>query len=85
MPFNMASSLPTTEPEVLRQEVAQLRAQNRWLELRVKDLEGRLYGPQSERRPSSEDSNNLEWEQLLRDAQALAPAPTTPASPASLP
>lgn len=75
----MASSLPTTEPEALRQEVAQLRAQNRWLELRVKDLETQLFGRKSERRASPEDPNNLEWEQLLQDAQALAPAAADPA------
>jgi transposase len=79
MPFNMASSLSTTEPESLRQEVAQLRAQNRWLELRVKDLERQLFGRKSERRASPEDANNLEWEQLLKDAQALAPATVEPA------
>ena len=82
MPFNMASSLPTSEPEALRQEVAQLRVQNRWLELRVKDLETRLFGRQSERRASPQDANNLEWEELLKDAQALAPTPTPTASPA---
>jgi transposase len=70
----MAPSLPTSEPESLRQEVTQLRAQNRWLELRVKDLETQLFGRKSERRSSSEDTNNLEWEQLLKDAQALTPA-----------
>jgi transposase len=68
--------------------VEQLRAQVRWLELRVKDLETQLFGRKSERRPGApEDSNNLEWEQLLKDAQTLATAATTapivPSEPAA--
>jgi len=79
----MASSLPTAEPETPPQQVEQLRAQIRWLELRVKDLEARLFGRQSERRASPQEANNLEWEQLLKDAQVLAPATTTPTPTAS--
>lgn len=78
MPFNMASSLPAPEPKTPPQEVEQLRAQIRWLELRVKDLETRLFGRKSERRASPEDSNNLQWDQVLQEAESLAPAPITP-------
>jgi len=78
----MASSLPTSEPEVPRHETAQLRAHNRCLELRVMGLETQLFGRKSERCSSPYDANKLEWEQLLRDAQALAPTPMTPVASA---
>jgi len=79
----MASSLSTPEPKTPAQEVEQLRAQVRWLEVRVKDLERMLFGQKSERRPSPEDSNNLQWDQLLQDAAALAPAPAAPTQTAA--
>lgn len=77
----MASSLPASAPKTPAQEVEQLRAQIRWLELRVKDLETQLFGRKSERRASPPDANNLEWEQLLQDTQALAPVAVEPAVP----
>jgi transposase len=83
MSFNMAPSLSTTEPEALRQEVTQLRAQNRWLELRVKDLETQLFGRKSEQRRGPAEDNNLEWAELLAAAQALAP--TLPPAPVKSP
>ena len=54
--------------------MAGLRAQVRWLELRVKDLETQLFGRKSEQRRGGEE-NNLVWAELLEAAQALAPTP----------
>lgn len=66
--------------------MAGLRAQIRWLELRVKDLETQLFGRKSEQRRGPADENNLEWAELLGEAQALAPTPPVePASPAKSP
>jgi len=60
--------------------VAGLRVQNRWLELRVKDLETQLFGRKSEQRRGAPDETNLEWTELLGEVQALAS--TLPAEPA---
>lgn len=66
--------------------MADLRAQIRWLELRVKDLETQLFGRKSEQRRGPADENNLEWAELLGAAQALAPSPPVePAPPAKSP
>jgi transposase len=62
--------------------VAGLRAQVRWLELRIKDLDTQLFGRKSEQRRGGED-NNLVWAELLGAAQALAPTP--PPAPAKSP
>ena len=63
--------------------MAGLRAQIRWLELRVKDLETQLFGRKSEQRRGPADDNNLEWAELLGAAQALASSPPVEvASPA---
>jgi len=70
-------SSPTTtavDPEFLRQELQREQAKSRWLELRVKDLEAQLYGRKSERRGGLAPDDNLAWEDLLTEAQALAPA-----------
>jgi hypothetical protein len=61
-------------------EVAALRAQVRWLELRVKDLETQLFGRKSEQRRGAGEDNNLEWSELLAAAQALAPTPPPPSA-----
>jgi transposase len=88
-------TLPTTappDPEFLRQELAREQAKNRWLELRVKDLETQLYGRKSERRGGLPTDDNLSWDELLKEAQALAPtaepvpvAPTARAPKTGLP
>lgn len=75
----MAASEPTPAPETLLTQVTELRAQNRWLELRVKDLETQLFGRKSEQRRGAAEENNLEWKELLGEAQALAAiAPVEP-------
>ena len=75
----MASPVPAPTAENLLAEVAELRTQNRWLELRVKDLETQLFGRKSEQRRGPAAENNLEWEELLAAAQALAPTAPPPA------
>jgi transposase len=66
--------------------VVKLQAQNRWLELRVKDLETQLFGRKSERGRGQGEDNNLEWKDLLAEVQALAPAqPSEPAAPLKSP
>ena len=77
----MVSSSSVLAPENLLTQVTQLRAQNRWLELRVKDLETQLYGRKSEQRRSPEGENNLEWKELLGAAESLAPAPAAQPEP----
>jgi len=64
----------SSAPEFLRQELQREQAKNRWLELRVKDLETQLYGRKSERRGGLPPDDNLCWAELLQAAQALAPA-----------
>jgi transposase len=77
----MESPAPAPDTEKLLAEVAGLRVEKRWLELRVKDLETQLFGRKSEqRRGDPAGDNNLEWEELLGAAQALAPTPV-PAAP----
>ena len=77
----MESPVPAPDTEKLLAEVAGLRVEKRWLELRVKDLETQLFGRKSEqRRGDPAGDNNLEWEELLGAAQALAPTPV-PAAP----
>lgn len=71
----MESPVPAPAAENLLAQVAELRTQNRWLELRVKDLETQLFGRKSEQRRGPADDNNLEWQELLGEAQALAPTP----------
>ena len=68
----------TPEPENLLAQVVELRVQNRWLELRVKDLEVQLFGRKSEQRRSPAEENNLAWAELLAAAQALAPTGAAP-------
>jgi hypothetical protein len=70
----MAAQESTSQPQTPPEQVEQLRAQVRWLELRVKDLETQLFGRKSERRALVADDNNLTWEQLLKETQTLAPA-----------
>jgi transposase len=71
-----------SDPEFLQQELQREQAKNRWLELRVKDLETQLYGRKSERRELATD-DNLAWDELLKEAQTLVPAAeTVPVAPA---
>jgi transposase len=77
----MELPVPAPAAENLLAQVAELRTQNRWLELRVKDLETQLFGRKSEQRRGPADENNLEWKELLGAAQALAPA-APPVAPA---
>jgi len=49
----MSLALSTQKTEDLPAKVAQQQAQIRWLELRVKDLETRLFGKKSEKRSGS--------------------------------
>jgi transposase len=79
----MESPVPAPAAENLLAQVAEQRAQIRWLELRVKDLETQLFGRKSEQRRGGTEENNLEWAELLGAAQALAPTP--PAPPAKAP
>ncbi len=79
----MESPVPAPAAENLLAQVVELRTQNRWLELRVKDLETQLFGRKSEQRRGPADDNNLEWQELLGEAQALAP--TAPALVAKSP
>jgi transposase len=79
----MESPIPAPATENLLTQVAEQRAQIRWLELRVKDLETQLFGRKSEQRRGAPEENNLEWAELLGAAQALAPTP--PAPPAKSP
>ena len=74
----MALPVPAPATENPPAEVAVLRAQVRWLELRVKDLETQLFGRKSEQRRGAGEDNNLEWAELLAAAQALAPTPPPP-------
>jgi len=74
---------PVPAAENLHSEVEKLRAENRWLELRVKDLETQLYGRKSEQRRGPAGDDKQEWMELLGAAKALAPE--TPVSePAKL-
>jgi len=77
----MSPSISPPAPETLFTQVTELRAQNRWLELRVKDLETQLFGRKSESRRGPAEENNLEWKELLGEVQALAPTP--PVAPAT--
>lgn len=79
----MASCPATPTAENPLAQVADLRAQVRWLELRVKDLETQLFGRKSEQRRGPARDNNLEWEELLGAATPLAadPVPAPPKSP----
>jgi transposase len=70
----IAHAPTASDPEFLRQELGREQAKNRWLELRVKDLETQLYGQKSERRGGLEPDDNLTWDELLKEAQTLAPA-----------
>lgn len=82
--MTMESPVPMPAAENLLAQVAELRTQNRWLELRVKDLETQLFGRKSEQRRGPTGENNLEWKELLGEAQALAPA-APPVAPAKSP
>jgi transposase len=73
----MPAPVIASEPEKLLTKVVEQQAQIRWLELRVKDLETQLFGRKSEQRRGAVAENNLEWEELLGAAQALAPTPPT--------
>ena len=79
----MAPVAPAPNAEDLPAKVAQQQAQIRWLELRVKDLEIQLYGKKSEQRRGGEEDGNLQWEELLGEVRALAPA--EPDAPAKAP
>ena len=70
----MAPVAPAPNAEDLPAKVAQQQAQIRWLELRVNDLEIQLYGKKSEQRRGGEEDGNLQWEELLGEVRALAPA-----------
>jgi transposase len=74
----MVLPVPVPATENPPAEVAVLRAQVQWLELRVKDLETQLFGRKSEQRRDAGEDNNLEWAELLAAAQALAPTPPPP-------
>ncbi len=81
-----AAAATSSDPEFLRQELQRSEAKSRWLELRVKDLETQLYGRKSEQRRGSADDDTLTWDELLKEAQTLAPAnEPAPASPQSAP
>ena len=69
----METSTPTPAAENLHSEVEKLRAEKRWLELRVKDLETQLYGRKSEQRRGPTGDDKQEWMELLGEAKALAP------------
>ena len=71
----MASCPATPTAENPLAQVADLRAQVRWLELRVKDLETQLFGRKSEQRRGPAGDNNLEWKELLGEATPLAASP----------
>ena len=71
--MSLVSSTP--KDEALLAKVAGQQAQIRWLELRVKDLETQLYGRKSEQRRGLAEENNLEWKEMLAQAQALAAVP----------
>lgn len=81
----MVAPAPVPDTERLLAEVTALRVEKRWLELKVKDLETQLYGRKSERRGDPAGDDNLQWEELLGAARALAPEPaaeaTQPKSP----
>lgn len=78
----MADQTPTPPQPTSPEQVEQLRAQVRWLELRVKDLETQLYGRKSERRAVDSDDDDLAWDELLKEAQTLAPtAEPVPVAP----
>jgi len=81
----MPTVAPSPAAEDLPAKVVQQQAQIRWLELRVKDLEIQLYGKKSEQRRGDEDDGNLQWEELLGEVRALAPAPAEPDAPAKAP
>lgn len=76
---------PEPKAEDFPAKVAQQQAQIRWLELRVKDLEIQLYGKKSETRRTSEADNNLQWEELMGEVRALAPAAEESPSAAKAP
>lgn len=71
----MTSPEPTSDATPPGPKVEELKAQVRWLELRVKDLETQLFGRKSEGRRGPAEENNLEWQELLGEVQALAPTP----------
>jgi transposase len=75
----MAPTLQPPTPDAPEPKVAQLQAQVRWLELRVKDLETQLFGRKSEQHRGHAEENNLEWKELIGAAQSLAPVAPTPA------
>ena len=68
----MSATTPPSD-ELLAKVTAQ-QSQIRWLELRVKDLETQLYGRKSEQRRSAAPDDNLQWDELMQDVRALAPA-----------
>ena len=73
MPVIMQSPVQAPAAENLLSEVEKLRAEKRWLELRVKDLETQLYGRKSEQRRGPAGDDRQEWMELLGEAKALAP------------
>jgi len=79
----MESPAPVPAAENLHSEVEKLRAEKRWLELRVKDLETQLYGRKSEQRRGPAGDDRQEWLELLGEAKVLAPE-TPGSAPAKL-
>jgi len=65
----------------LPQKVASLREQNRWLELRIKDLEMQLFGRKSEKSRTPPDDNLLLAE-IIPAASAATAVVNEPAAPA---
>jgi hypothetical protein len=76
----MLHTSSTSTDEALLAQVVGLRTQNHWLELRVKDLETQLYGRKSEQRRGPAEENNLQWQEILGQVQALAPVPPAESS-----
>jgi transposase len=77
----MSPIRPEPNADDLRAKVAEQQAQIRWLELQVKDLRIQLYGRKSEKRRGGDESNTLQWEELLGNVRALAPAGDAPVAP----
>jgi len=70
----MMPLIATQAPQSSLPGVDELKAQVRWLELRVKDLETQLFGRKSEQRRGPAEENNLVWQDLLGEVKAVVPA-----------